>query len=30
MKKDIFVPFVRQQSGTDIVQLMTELDLSNN
>ena len=30
MKLDIFVPFVRPQSGTDIIQLMTELDVSNN
>ena len=29
MKLDNFVPFGRQQSGTDI-QLMTKLDVSNN
>ena len=30
MKLDNFVPFGRPQSGTVIVQLMTELDASNN
>ena len=30
MKLDTFVPFSRSQSGTVILQLMTELDVSNN
>ena len=30
MKLDDFVPFGRPQSGTVIIQLMTELDISNN
>ena len=30
MKLDNFAPFVRPQSGTVIIQLMTELDVSNN
>ena len=30
MKLDNFVPFGRPQSGTVIIQLMTELDVSNN
>ena len=30
MKLDNFVPFGRPQSGTVILQLMTELDVSNN
>ena len=30
MKLDNFVSFGRQQSGTVIIQLMTELDVSNN
>ena len=30
MKLDNFVPFGRQQSGTVIIQLMAELDVSNN
>ena len=30
MKLDNFVPFSRPQSGTVIIQLMTELDVSNN
>ena len=30
MKLDNFVPFCRPQSGTVIIQLMTELDVSNN
>ena len=30
MKHDNFVPFGRPQSGTVIIQLMTELDVSNN
>ena len=30
MKLDNFVPFCRLQSGTVIIQLMTELDVSNN
>ena len=29
MKLDNFVPFGRPQSGTVIIQLMTELDVSN-
>ena len=29
MKLDDFVPFGRPQSGTVIIQLMTELDVSN-
>ena len=29
MKLDAFVPFGRPQSGTVIIQLMTELDVSN-
>ena len=29
MKLDTFVPFGRPQSGTVIIQLMTELDVSN-
>ena len=28
--KDNFVPFGRPQSGTVIIQLMTELDVPNN
>ena len=27
---DIFVPFDRPQSGKGVIQLMTELDVSNN
>ena len=30
MKLDNFVPFGRPQSGKVIIQLMTELDVSNN
>ena len=30
MKLDNFVPFGRPQSGTVIILLMTELDVSNN
>ena len=30
MKLATFVPFGRPQSGTFIIQLMTELDVSNN
>ena len=30
MKLDNFVPFGRPQPGTVIIQLMTELDVSNN
>ena len=30
MKLDNFVPFCRPQSGTVIIQLVTELDVSNN
>ena len=30
MKLDNFVPFGMPQSGTVIIQLMTELDVSNN
>ena len=30
MKQDKFVPFGRPQAGTVIIQLMTELDVSNN
>ena len=30
MKLDNFGPFGRTQSGTVIIQLMTELDVSNN
>ena len=30
MKLDNFVPFGRPQSATVIIQLMTELDVSNN
>ena len=30
MKLDNFVPFDRPQSGTVIIQLMTELDVSDN
>ena len=30
MKLDNFAPFGRPQSGTVIIQLMTELDVSNN
>ena len=30
MKLDNYVPFGRPQSGTVIIQLMTELDVSNN
>ena len=30
MKLATFVPFGRPQSGTVIIQLMTELDVSNN
>ena len=30
MKLDNFVPFGRPQSGTDNIQLMTELDVFNN
>ena len=30
MKLDNFVSFGRPQSGTVIIQLMTELDVSNN
>ena len=30
MKLDNFVPVDRPQSGTVIIQLMTELDVSNN
>ena len=30
MKLDTFVPFGRPQSGTVIIQLMTELNVSNN
>ena len=30
MNLDNFVPFGRPQSGTVIIQLMTELDVSNN
>ena len=30
MKYDNFVPFGRPQSGTAIIQLMTELNVSNN
>ena len=30
MKLATFVPFGRPQSGTAIIQLMTELDVSNN
>ena len=30
MKLDKFVPFCRPQSGTVIIQLMTELEFSNN
>ena len=30
MKLDNFVPFGRPQSDTLIIQLMTELDVSNN
>ena len=30
MKSDNFVLFGRPQSGTVIIQLMTELDVSNN
>ena len=30
MKLDNFVPFCRPQSSTAIIQLMTELDVSNN
>ena len=30
MKLDNFVPFGRPQSGTVIIQLITELDVSNN
>ena len=30
MKLDNFVPFGRLQTGTVIIQLMTELDVSNN
>ena len=30
MKLDNFVPFGRPHSGTVIIQLMTELDVSNN
>ena len=30
MKLDNFVPFAMSQSGTVIIQLMTELDVSNN
>ena len=30
MKLDNFVPFGTPQSGTVIIQLMTELDVSNN
>ena len=30
MKSDNFVPFGRPQSGTVIIQLMSELDVSNN
>ena len=30
MKLDNFVPFGRPQSGTVIIQLMTELDVPNN
>ena len=30
MKLDNFVPFVRPQSGKVIIQLMTELGVSNN
>ena len=30
MKLDNFVPFGRPQSGTVIIQLATELDVSNN
>ena len=30
MKLDNFVPFGRPQSGTVVLQLMTELDVSNN
>ena len=30
MKLDNFVPFDRPQSGTFIIQLMTELEVSNN
>ena len=30
MQLDNFVPFGRPQSGTVIIQLMTELDVSNN
>ena len=30
MKLDKFVPFCRPQSGAVIIQLMTELDVSNN
>ena len=30
MKLTTFVPFGRRQSGTDIIQLMTELDVSHN
>ena len=30
MELDNFVPFGRPQSGTVIIQLMTELDVSNN
>ena len=30
MKLDNFVPFGRPESGTVIIQLVTELDVSNN
>ena len=30
MKLDNFAPFGKPQSGTVIIQLMTELDISNN
>ena len=30
MKLDNFAPFGRAQSGTVIIQLITELDVSNN
>ena len=30
MKLDNFAPFGRPQSGTVLIQLMTELDVSNN